>query len=253
MLRTAGLTVVAGGRELCRGLDLSVAAGELWAVLGCNGSGKTTLLHTLAGLAPAASGHIWVLGKPLAAYPRRALGCALGILLQHEPEEFWGSLAEYVMLGRHPHAHSILGPVAPDVQAVALALAEFDLEALAGRSYVTLSGGERQRARLAQLWAQRPALMLLDEPLQHLDLRHQLQTMELLRQAARDRQCAALLVLHDLTYAGRCDHMLMMYGDGRFAAGRTEDLLQPQMLESLYGCHVRAFGSGTDVHFIPVI
>ncbi len=253
MLQVEKLSVAAGGRTLCRDLDLSVAPGELWAVLGCNGSGKTTLLHTLAGLAPAAAGRVALAGRPLAAYARRELGRGLGILLQRDDHEFWGTLADYVLLGRYPHARALFGWDAADEEALARALAAFDLAPLAARSYATLSGGERQRARLAQLWAQNPGLLLLDEPLQHLDLRHQLQTLERVRQMARNAGRAVLLVLHDLTFAGRCDRVLMLYGDGRYAAGMAAELLQAERLEDLYRCRVRRFGNGPDAHFVPVI
>ena len=253
MLRAEQLTIAVGTRTLCRGLDLAVAPGELWAVLGCNGSGKTTLLHALAGLAPAAAGRVSVAGKPLADHSRRSLRRTLGVLLQREDQEFWGSLADYVMLGRYPHARSLFGWDESDEEAAARAISAFDLEPLAAQSYGTLSGGERQRARLAQLWAQNPQFMLLDEPLQHLDLRHQLQTVERVRAATRGAGKAVLLVLHDLAFASRCDRVLMLYGDGRHAAGAAAELLQPERLEDLYGCRVRAFGSGPDAHFLPVI
>ena len=253
MLHAERLTIEIGARVLCRDLSLEVASGELWGVLGCNGSGKTTLLHALAGLAPVASGDIAIGARRLANYSRRELGRTLGILLQREDGEFWGSVRDYVMLGRHAHARSLFGWHADDEAAAERALTAFDLTALAAQSYSTLSGGERQRARLAQLWAQGPRIMLLDEPLQHLDLRHQLQTLQLLRAATREAGVAAALVLHDLAFAGRCDRILMLYGDGRYAAGIAAELLQPERLAGLYGCRVRAFGDGADVHFIPVI
>ena len=252
-LRAEQLTIAIGARVLCRDLDLELASGELWGVLGCNGSGKTTLLHALAGLAAPGSGKISLGGRPLADYARRDAGRKLGILLQREDQEFWGSVRDYIMLGRYPHARSLFGWHAGDEAAAANALAVFDLTALASQAYVTLSGGERQRARLAQLWAQDPQVMLLDEPLQHLDLRHQLQTLQLLRETTRTAGKAAALVLHDLAFAGRCDRILMLYGDGRYAAGSAAELLRPERLEELYGCRVRAFGDGTDAHFIPVI
>jgi iron complex transport system ATP-binding protein len=252
-LRAEGLTIAIGARVLCRDLALELAPGELWGVLGCNGSGKTTLLHSLAGLADAAAGRIKIDERLLADFARRELGRSLGILLQREDQEFWGSVRDYVMLGRYPHARSLFGWHAEDEAAVGSALAAFDLAALAAQAYVTLSGGERQRARLAQLWAQNPPLMLLDEPLQHLDLRHQLQTLELLRTATREAGAAAALVLHDLAFAGRCDRILMLYGDGRYATGPVAELLQPARLAELYGCRIRSFGEGADAHFIPVI
>jgi iron complex transport system ATP-binding protein len=247
------LTLEIGRRVLYRDLTVELAPGELWGILGCNGSGKTTLLHTLAGLAAPAAGTITIDGRPLNMLARRKLGRTLGILLQCEDQEFWGSTRDYVMLGRYPHAQSLFGWHADDEAAVERAIAAFDLTALAAQRYVTLSGGERQRARLAQLWAQNPPLLLLDEPLQHLDLRHQLQTLELLRAATRTNNAAAALVLHDLAYAARCDRILMLYGDGRHATGTAAELLNAGRLADLYGCRIRGFGEGADAHFIPVI
>jgi iron complex transport system ATP-binding protein len=252
-LRAEQLTIAIGARVLCRSLGLEFAPGELWGVLGCNGSGKTTLLHTLAGLAPAAAGTVYLDERRVAGYSRREAGRNIGILLQREDQEFWGSVRDYVMLGRYPHARSMFGWHADDETAAARALAAFDLADLAAQAYVTLSGGERQRARLAQLWAQDPAVLLLDEPLQHLDLRHQLQTLQLLRAATRAAGKAAALVLHDLAFAGHCDRILLLYGDGRHATGDAAHLLKAETLEELYGCRIRAVGGGPDVHFIPVI
>jgi iron complex transport system ATP-binding protein len=252
-LEARNLTLAAGARTLCRDLDLSVLPGDLWAVLGRNGSGKTTLLHALAGLAPAASGQITLAGRQLAQYSRPELGRTLGILLQREDQEYWGTLAQYVILGRYPHARSLFGWQDVDEQSAARAIAIFDLEDLAWQPYRTLSGGERQRARLAQLWAQAPQLMLLDEPLQHLDLRHQVRMLEELRREVRADGRAAAVVLHDLTFVRRFDRILMLYGDGRHATGPAAELLHRERLEELYGCGVRSFGSGADEHFVPTI
>lgn len=251
ILRVRGLSLEAGGRVLVGGLDLDVAAGETWAVLGCNGSGKTTLLHALAGVTPAAA-DIRYGGTPLAELPVRALGRVRGMLQQQEVEGFWGTLREYVMLGRHPHAQAVMGNDAAGERAVAAALAAFGLEPLAGRAYDTLSGGERQRARLAQVWAQEPALLLLDEPLQHLDLKHQALLFERLAHTVKDDTGrAALVVLHDLAWSGHCDRALLLYGDGRWETGGRE-LLRPDTLSALYGRDIRVCGEGAGRHFLVI-
>lgn len=252
MLSARGLDLEAGGRRLATGLDLDLAAGEVWAVLGCNGSGKSTLLATLAGLVRPAAGGVEVGGRALAAWPRRALAREAGLLLQREEHDYWGTLADYVRLGRYPHAAGPFGADAPGAAAVAAALAAFDLVARAGQRYTTLSGGERQRARLAQLWAQAPRLLLLDEPLQHLDLRHQVQAMAAIGAAARSAGRAALVVLHDLTFAAQCDRVLLLHGDGRHAQGPAAAMLEPARLEALYGCRLAACG-GAAGHIVPVI
>jgi iron complex transport system ATP-binding protein len=252
MLRAHGLAIAAGGRTLCRELDFAVGAGELWAVLGCNGSGKTTLLHALAGLADAAAGLVEFEGRVLADYPRRELARSVGVLLQREDQEYWGTLADYVMLGRYPHARSPFGGDPAGDALVARVLAEFDLAARALQPYATLSGGERPRARRAQLWAQAPQLLLLDEPLQHLDLRHQVQTMQLMR-AAASGGCALVVVLHDLTYAAHCDRVLLLDGNGGHAQGAATEMLEQKRLERLFGCRLAVCGSGDAAHVMPVI
>ncbi len=251
-LRAEKLTLTVSNRTLVCDLDLTLAPGEVWAVLGCNGSGKTTLLHAMAGLAAPAGGAITLADKNIADIPRREFGRVLGILLQQEDREFWGTLRDYVQLGRYPHTALPFGFDTADDAAVTAAVAAFDLNTLAAQPYLTLSGGERQRARLAQLWAQDPQLLLLDEPLQHLDLRHQLQTIERVCVAAQEKRKAVLMVLHDLAFAGRCDKVLLLYGDGRYQAGPAAELLQAETLAALYGCRVVACGVGPDRHFLVI-
>jgi iron complex transport system ATP-binding protein len=252
MLTARGIELRAGRRTLCRGLDLDVGAGQLWAVLGCNGSGKTTLMHALAGLTAPAAGEICFEGRPLSGHARRALARGVGVLLQREDQEYWGTLTDYVRLGRYPHAGSPFGGVPAGDPAVARAIAECDLAAQALQPYATLSGGERQRARLAQLWAQDTRLLLLDEPLQHLDLRHQQQTLRQIRMAARSGR-AVVMVLHDPALAARCDRVLLLYGDGAHAQGSAAEMLEPARLESLFGCRLTVCGSGATAHVMPVI
>lgn len=252
MLRASALEFAAGARTLCRGLDFNAGAGELWAVLGCNGSGKTTLLHVLAGLAQPTAGRIKLDGRTIDEYPRREFARSVGMLLQREEQEYWGTLADYVRLGRFPHASPPFGADVDGEEAVTRALEAFDLQRCAMQLFATLSGGERQRARLAQLWAQDARVLLLDEPLQHLDLRHQQQTMKLIRAATRAGK-SAVVVLHDLTYAAHCDRVLMLYGDGGHAQGAAAEMLVPARLEALYGCKLVVCGNGAGAHVMPVI
>jgi len=172
------LTLGFPGRTLCRGLSFAIAPGQCWAVLGNNGSGKTTLMHALAGIRKPLAGTVHADDALLARLGAAARAQRIGLLLQEEPTEFWGSVLDYVVLGRYPHRRSMLGRE-PEAERLARGhLERMDLGALAGRSLATLSGGERQRARLALVLTQDPVVYLLDEPLQHLDLRHQLQALD---------------------------------------------------------------------------
>lgn len=239
VLEVHKLTAAIGGKTICRELDMMIRPGECWGVLGQNGVGKTTLLRTLAGLHTPQSGMVSLNGVALDAYDRRNLAQHLAVLLQNEGGEFWGSVQEYVLLGRFPHRASLFGYSVQDEALVEQALAQMALEGLAQRPYNILSGGEQQRAAIAQALAQQAQCYLLDEPLQHLDLRHQAQTMQVFSRL-KEQGCALIMVLHDTLWAQRCcDHVLMQFVDGHVLHGTAQELLTRTHLEALYQCPLR--------------
>lgn len=240
MLETTGLGLSAGNRELVRALDLSLAPGQCWALLGRNGSGKSSLILALAGLRAPQSGKVALDGTPLAAYRRAELARRIAVLFQDEDTDFWGSVFDYVMLGRYPRSRSAWGR---DEEGAALArrrLAELDLADRSLQEYRTLSGGERQRARIAQVLLQDADVLLLDEPLQHLDLRHQGQVMRTLSGCAAEGK-TVLAALHEPGHAARhCGFSLLLYDAGRASLGRSSDMLTQANLEALYQCRLEA-------------
>ncbi|TXT24783.1 MAG: ABC transporter-like protein [Gallionellaceae bacterium] len=239
MLQARNLSVAIGGKVVCRDLDMAILPGQCWGVLGQNGAGKTTLLRTLAGLHPPQAGAVIWSGQPLQTIARRDLARHLGVLPQSEGGEFWGSVLEYVLLGRFPHRASLFGYSAGDERIAWQALAQMELAELAQRPLGTLSGGERQRAAIAQTLAQQVRYCLLDEPLQHLDLRHQIQVMQVLGKL-KEEGGALLMVLHDILWAQRCcDRVLLQFADGRVLHGAAEELLTRENLEALYQCPLR--------------
>jgi iron complex transport system ATP-binding protein len=235
MLACRHLKLEVPGRVLCGELTLVLERGEMWAILGRNGCGKTTLVHALAGLDRAAGTVVQLDGDVLCAVTRKRRAREIGVLLQQEETGFRGSVLDYVLLGRFPHADSWNGFAAEDERLARCALAEMDLAPLAGRPYVTLSGGERQRARIAQLLAQDPQVFLLDEPLQHLDLRHQARVLARFERFAREEQRTVAMVLHDALWPGRyCTHALLIYADGVPVSGPSREVLTRANLERLY-------------------
>lgn len=252
MLRIDAVTLRYPGRTLVEGLSADFLPGEVWGVLGRNGSGKSTLLHVLAALTTPRSGTVMLDGKPIASLPRRGVARRLGTLLQEESREFWGSARDYVLLGRYPHAQSPFGWVRDDELIADAEMRALHLDHLAGRSYVSLSGGERQRARLAALLAQRPRIYLLDEPLQHLDLPHQIATLERLAREARERDAVVVMVLHDLLFAARyCSRLLLLSGEGRFRMGGVSEVMNADNLGELYGFPLVAVDAGGERLFLP--
>lgn len=250
MLVARGLDLVAG-RVLCAVLDLTVRPGEVWGVLGPNGSGKTTLLHALAGVRPPAAGAVCWSEAPLAGLAPRVRARHVGLLPQHEDGDFWGTVHDYVLLGRYPHAASALAWDAADDAAARAALADMGLEAFGARDYRSLSGGERQRARIAQLLAQAPACLLLDEPLAHLDLRQQGRVLALLRREAAAGRAVGV-VLHEALWAARaCTHVLLLDGCGHARQGAVAEVLTREAVAALYDCPVHEFAAGGVRYLVP--
>jgi iron complex transport system ATP-binding protein len=251
-LETARLRLAIAGRVLLADLDLTLAPGTCWALLGANGAGKTTLLAALAGLAAPAAGDIRLEGRALGAWPRRLLAQQVGILLQDETESFWGSTLDYVMLGALARDGGLFARDDDAAAAARAALAEVELVAHAAQPFRTLSGGERQRARIAQLVVQDPAIWLLDEPLNHLDLAHQLSVMTLLAaRAAAGR--TVVMALHEPIWAARyCSHALLLYDSGGFSVGAAANVLTQGHLEAAYGCRLEPIGGADSNLFFPV-
>jgi iron complex transport system ATP-binding protein len=252
MLTCNNITLAVAGRTLCRELNVTVRPGEVWGVLGPNGSGKTTLLNTLAGLAPPAAGAVTLDGQALMPMDGIARARAVGVLPQHEEAEFWGTALAYVSLGCFPAAPAWRGWQSADEAVAMNALQQAGVAALAARRHGTLSGGERQRVRIAQLLAQAPRYLLLDEPLQHLDLRYQIQMLDLLASLAHANDRAVVMVLHDVLWPTRyCTHALLLDGTGGALAGAAGELLTQTNLETLFGCALQPARDRSATGFVP--
>lgn len=233
-LAARGVEIGAGARRLVAGLSLEFSPGEFVAILGRNGSGKTLTLHTLAGLRRPQSGEVYLDGAAMESLSRRAVALRLGLLAQDVEESFVTTALEAVLVGRHPHLKLWQWESAEDERIARAALTAVDLEDFAGRRTDTLSGGELRRVAVAALLAQEPSVFLLDEPSNHLDPAHQLGILGLFRQLCTAGK-TVIATLHDPTVAARfADRVVLLHGDGRWAAGAASELLTAEKLSELY-------------------
>jgi len=235
LLATVNLRVQVQQRVLVDQLNLQVRHGEFWCLLGPNGAGKTLLLHTLAGARAPAAGEVQVAGRPLAAWPLNELACWRGMLPQQLHDAFGAPVLDVVLQGRHPHLSRWSWEGAEDRALALAALQRVDLAGFEDRDVTTLSGGERQRVALATLLVQDPPLALLDEPLAHLDLAHQIAMAELMAAEVRERGRAAVMSVHDLSLAQRVGTHALLLGGGQAWAGPIDEVLREDTLSRVFG------------------
>lgn len=235
-LEVRSLTVDYGTRRVLSGVDFSLRAGEMVALLGPNGAGKSTLLRCVGGTLRPAVGGVLIDGAPLADYERAAMARRVAVVPGQTVAAFPIRVEELVALGRLPHEHPLLGLRPADRAAIDAAIERVSIGHLRGRDVRELSLGERQLAVLAMAVAQGARLLLLDEPTVHLDLRHQVAVMELLRDLSSRDGVTVLAVMHDVTLASHFFPRLLLLDAGRLVAdGSPADVLTGDRIQAVYG------------------
>ncbi|HSL97204.1 MAG TPA: ABC transporter ATP-binding protein [Candidatus Deferrimicrobiaceae bacterium] len=230
------LTVAYRGRAVLRDVDLTIEPSERVALVGPNGAGKSTLLRAIAGLVEPAAGRVSLAGTDLDDLGRLAVARRLAVVPQVPSLPFATTVEEVVALGRLPHEHPIRGLRPADRAAIAGAIERVGLGHLLGRDARELSLGERQLLLLGMAVAQSAPLLILDEPTVHLDLRHQVEVMELLVDLNERDQVTVIAVLHDVRLAARFFPRIVVLDHGRLVAdGPPSTALAPDRIRETFG------------------
>ncbi|MBC7347197.1 MAG: ABC transporter ATP-binding protein [Clostridia bacterium] len=235
ILAVDGVEFSYNSRPVLKNVEFEVNRGELFSILGNNGAGKTTLLKCLNKILRPQRGTILVEEKDLAALDRREVARRLGYVAQrHESTRF--TVFDAVLLGRKPHIK--WGPTARDLEIVRNVLQALGMEELSLRYLDELSGGELQKVVIARALAQEPRVLLLDEPTSNLDLKNQFEVLRIVKEAARERNIAVVVVMHDLNLALRfADKFLLLKNGTIFACGGME-VVTPENIAGVYGVRV---------------
>jgi iron complex transport system ATP-binding protein len=234
-LRVADVTVRVDDKTLVDAATFDAPAGAVTALLGPNGAGKSTLLRVVAGVLRPAAGSVHVDGDDLLAMRRRDRARRVALVEQDATTELPLNGRAVAGLGRTPH-EALLGGRDPSSDGVVTqAMTDAGALPFADRELPSLSGGERQRVLLARALAQQPRLLLLDEPMNHLDIAAQLDVLALLARLATDG-VTVLAAMHDLALAAsHADHVVVLSGGRVVASGPTAATLTPDLIHDVYG------------------
>ena len=239
MLQGENISVQYGAQTAVHQVSFMLQPGQWLMLAGPNGAGKSTLIRAIAQTIPY-TGRITLDGRDLRFLRPAERARQIGVLSQHNSAQYGYTVEEIVQLGRYAHRKGFLSskPDGED-QRVDDALALTGLTEYRRRSVLTLSGGELQRVFLAQVFAQDPKVLLLDEPANHLDLPYQQHIFSLLSDWLREPGRAVLSVVHDLSLAKKYGtHALLMHRGRCVAYGETDAVLNPSSLQSVYGMDV---------------
>jgi iron complex transport system ATP-binding protein len=251
LLEAHDVTLQAGSRVLVRGLSFCIRSGEVWCMLGRNGAGKSTFLHTAVGLRSQHGGSIRLSGRPLGQWSLAEAARERAFLPQSFHDPFSASVLETVLVGRHPHLSRWQWEGEEDRDLALAALAAVDLEGFEQRDVLTLSGGERQRVALAAVLAQDTPLLLLDEPVAHLDLHHQLLVLDHLVKLAGEGR-GVFFTAHDLNLAVRyADHAVLLASGRPAREGRIDEVLTETALLKAFGHRVNRIEAAGHTLFVP--
>ncbi|MFG1221319.1 ABC transporter ATP-binding protein [Xanthobacter wiegelii] len=240
-LRVADLKAGYGQRLVVDGVSFTVAAGRMTALIGPNGSGKSTLLATMARLLQPMGGTVLLDGRAVHGQPTRALARELGILPQSPLVPEGLTAYELVSRGRHPHQGFLSQWSDKDAAAVETAMGLTGTSDFAGTPVAALSGGQRQRCWIAMAMAQETSVILLDEPTTFLDLRYQVEVLDLLARLAHAHGRTVVVVLHDLNMAVAYADTVLCLKDGRVRAVAGEGRsLSAADVADIFGLEVEA-------------
>ncbi len=234
ILQARDLKLSYGDRPALRGVDLHLIPGEVVALLGPNGSGKSTLIQSLFGHLHV-DGEIAWFGKPLKSWSPRELARRVAYLPQAPVFQPGQPVLEVLQQGRSPYWAGFGLESARDGQVVGQISRQLELTDILQRPMDELSGGQRQRVFVGRCLVQEPSALLLDEPNTYLDLKHQVELCQLLRQLSRSQSIAVLMASHDLNLASSFSDRVVVLSQGKVIASGVVEVLEPGMLSEVYG------------------
>ncbi|MFW5904540.1 MAG: ABC transporter ATP-binding protein [Candidatus Saliniplasma sp.] len=234
-LKIAGLQFSYNSHPVLENVDFKIEKGEMLTIIGPNASGKTTLLKCINNILKPQKGSIFIDDKSLNNLTMREIARKIGHVPQSGTESFPTTVFDTVLMGRKPHGG--WKPSDKDLEKVSKTIEKLGLEEIAMRNIGEISGGQKQKALIARAVAQNPEILLLDEPTSSLDLKHQLEVLDVVKKQTENR-ISVVMTMHDLNLAARYSSKILMLNDGKIFAAGGVDVLNSNNIESVFGVKV---------------
>lgn len=245
MLKVHSLSIRYSDRTIVSDFAIDVKEGEVVSIIGPNGSGKSTILKGMTGLVPCKSGQICIANQEANHLSNKQMSQLMCMLCQSNVSPVDMTVGELISYGRMPHKKWYERLDAEDHEIIEWALMKTDMRKFKDRKVTSLSGGESQKAWLAMALAQRPKVLLLDEPTTYLDIAHQLEVLDLVHSLNRELKLTVLMVLHDLNHASIYSDKVCVIRNGAIQTyGRPQDVLTQELIRNVYGVE-------TEINHLP--
>lgn len=243
-----GLEFSYNGKPTLRNMNLNINRGEFLSIIGPNGSGKTTFLKCINRILNPKSGSIFIDEYDLNKLNRKDIAKCIGYIPQAERGAFPITVFDTVLMGRKPHIKWI--PGSSDLKIVSDVIEMLGLADFSMKNINELSGGQRQKVIIARALAQQPRILLLDEPTSSLDLKHQLEVLDITREQANN-DVTVIMSVHDLNLAARYSDKIIMMKDGEIFQGGGTEILTPENIEPVYGVSVDVRRESDQIWILP--
>ena len=253
IIKAQNICVSINDKEIVHNLSLEIPEGKVTAIIGPNGCGKSTTLKALSRILPY-KGSVTFKGNEMSALPQREFAKSLAILTQSPQAPSDLTVNDLVEMGRFPHRGFLGRGGKDDKEHVEWALAQTGVTAMRNRLLNTLSGGERQRAWIAMALAQRPEVLLLDEPTTYLDICHQLEIMQLIGRLNQELGLTVVMVVHDLNHAIMyADHVVVVKAGKLVTSGAPREIITADLLAEVFRVKADEFTLSNDLRaLVPV-
>lgn len=251
VLEAKNVSYRAGGRQILSDVSFAVRPG-FTSLIGPNGAGKTTLLRTLSGYLRPQEGQVLLDGKPLQSESAKERARSISAVSQHASFDYAFTALEVVLMGRTAWKPLLQSDTKEDILLAEAALKDAGALEFRDRFVTELSGGERQRVMIARAFCQNGSVLLLDEPVSALDLRHQVSILEAVQRYTKEKGISCVCVLHDLNLAAHFSDRIVLMSGGQIAfRGRPREVLRQDILERIYKTSVRIFEDEEELLVFP--